>query len=141
MAKPLLSDALWKRIEPLLPPHKPRRRRFPGRKPIDDRKALTGILFVLKTGINWEDLPQETDLWPQLFSDVSCIALWISSEKILTRLYSGNSRSLECDSSWFAHFDSDRMIRHHRDVEKDMRYGLLEPDPARFRRSSTFFES
>ena len=28
------------------------------------------------------------DLWPQLFSDVSCIALWISSEKILTRLYS-----------------------------------------------------
>ena len=30
-----------------------------------------------------------------------------------------NSRSLECDSSWFAHFDSDRMIRHHRDVEKD----------------------
>ena len=55
MAKPLLTDALWKRIEPLLPPHKPRRRRFPGRKPIDDRKALTGILFVLKTGINWED--------------------------------------------------------------------------------------
>ncbi len=54
---------------------------------------------------------------------------------------SSNSRSLECDSSWFAHFDSDRMIRHHRDVEKDMRYGLLEPDPARFRRSSTFFES
>lgn len=59
MAKPLLTDAVWKRIEPLLPPHKPRRRRFPGRKPIDDRKALTGILFVLKTGINWEDLPQE----------------------------------------------------------------------------------
>ena len=59
MAKPLVSDALWKRLEPLLPPHKARRRRFPGRKPIDDRKALTGILFVLKTGINWEDLPQE----------------------------------------------------------------------------------
>jgi len=54
MAKPLLTDALWKRIEPLLPTHKPRRRRCPGRKPIDDRKALTGILFVLKTGINWE---------------------------------------------------------------------------------------
>jgi hypothetical protein len=59
MAKPLVTDALWKRLEPLLPPHKPRRHRFPGRKPIDDRKALTGILFVLKAGINWEDLPQE----------------------------------------------------------------------------------
>src|SRR4028118_604084 len=59
MAKPLVSDALWDRIHPLLPPPKPRRKRFPGRKPIDDRKALHGILFVLKTGINWEDLPRE----------------------------------------------------------------------------------
>ncbi len=59
MAKPLLPDALWDRIEPLLPPPKPRRFRFPGRKPIDNRKALTGILFVLRTGIHWEDLPRE----------------------------------------------------------------------------------
>ena len=59
MAKPLLPDALWERVEPLLPEPKPRRFRYPGRKPIDHRKALTGILFVLKTGIDWEDLPQE----------------------------------------------------------------------------------
>jgi transposase len=59
MARPLLDDALWERIQPLLPPRKPRRFRFPGRKPLDDRKVLTGILFVLKTGIPWEDLPQE----------------------------------------------------------------------------------
>ena len=59
MAKPLLPDELWERIEPLLPKPKPRRFRFPGRKPVDDRKALIGILFVLKTGIPWEDLPQE----------------------------------------------------------------------------------
>src|SRR5260221_1268064 len=59
MAKPLLPDALWERIKPLLPKPKKRRFRYPGRKPVDDRKALTGILFVLKTGIPWEDLPQE----------------------------------------------------------------------------------
>jgi transposase len=59
MAKPLLPDDLWDLIAPLLPPPKPRRHRYPGRKPIDDRKALTGILFILKTGIPWEDLPQE----------------------------------------------------------------------------------
>ena len=59
MAKPLLPDELWAIIEPLLPPPKVRRFRYPGRKPIDDRKALTGILFVLKTGIPWEDLPVE----------------------------------------------------------------------------------
>jgi transposase len=58
MAKPIIDDALWERIAPFLPP-KSRRSRFPGRKPLDNRKALTGILFVLKTGIAWEDLPQE----------------------------------------------------------------------------------
>lgn len=59
MAKELISDELWKLFEPLLPPPKPRRRRFPGRKPIEPRRALTGILFVLKSGIPWEMLPQE----------------------------------------------------------------------------------
>jgi transposase len=59
MAKPVLDDVLWKFIEPLLPPPKKRRKRYPGRKPIDNRRALCAILFVLKTGIPWEYLPQE----------------------------------------------------------------------------------
>jgi transposase len=59
MSKPLVSDELWARIEPLLPAEKPRRFRFPGRKPKDRRKILTGIVFVLKTGIAWDDLPAE----------------------------------------------------------------------------------
>ena len=60
MAKPLLSDALWQRIEPLLPPPpKPKRADRPGRHRLENRPAMVGILFVLKTGINWEDLPAE----------------------------------------------------------------------------------
>jgi transposase len=59
MAKPLIDDDLWAVIEPLLPAPKPRRFRYPGRKPVENRRALTGIVFVLKTGIGWEDLPQE----------------------------------------------------------------------------------
>jgi transposase len=59
MAKPLLDDELWRIIEPLLPPPKRRRKRHPGRKPIDNRSALCAILFVLKTGLPWEYLPQE----------------------------------------------------------------------------------
>jgi len=57
--KPLVTDALWERLEPLLPPPPVRRFRFPGRKPLDYRKILTGILFVLKTGMAWDDLPAE----------------------------------------------------------------------------------
>ena len=57
--KPLVTDALWERLQPLLPPPPPRRFRFPGRKPLDYRQVLTGILFLLKTGIAWDDLPAE----------------------------------------------------------------------------------
>src|SRR5207248_8587262 len=57
MARPLLSDELWAIIEPLLPKRVPGPKG--GRPPVGDREALTGILFVLKTGIPWEDLPCE----------------------------------------------------------------------------------
>jgi transposase len=80
----LVPDGLWKRVEPLLPAPKPRRRRCPGRGPIDDRAALASIVFVLKTGIAWNQLPTsllgcsgvtcwrrlrdwtEAGVWPQL---------------------------------------------------------------------------
>ena len=58
MAKPLLPDALWEIIEPLLPPLPPPGPRG-GRPPLPHRQALTGILLVLKTGLPWEDLPAE----------------------------------------------------------------------------------
>jgi transposase len=57
MAKPLLPDELWELIRPLIPPHSPQPKG--GRPFLDERKVLTGIIFVLKTGIPWEDLPQE----------------------------------------------------------------------------------
>ena len=57
MATRLVSDALWSLFAPLLPPRTSRPKG--GRPPLDDRAALTGILFVLKSGIPWEMLPQE----------------------------------------------------------------------------------
>jgi transposase len=53
-----VPDGLWQRIEPLLP-RKQRRFRYPGRRPLDDRKVLQSILFVLHTRIGREHLPQE----------------------------------------------------------------------------------
>jgi transposase len=57
MGKQLVSDELWEIVEPLLPlePPKPKG----GRPRVPDRAALTGIIFVLKSGIPWEMLPQE----------------------------------------------------------------------------------
>jgi len=57
MARVILPDDLWECLKPLLPPDKPPRSN--GRPAVPNRNALTGILFVLRTGIAWEDLPQE----------------------------------------------------------------------------------
>lgn len=57
MSKPLVPDDLWTIIEPLLPPHPPTPKG--GRPRVPDRACLTGIIFVLKTGLPWALLPQE----------------------------------------------------------------------------------
>ncbi len=51
-----LSDAVWTRVMPLLPAH--RKRLKGGRPPMDDRKAMTAILYVLRTGCQWRALPR-----------------------------------------------------------------------------------
>ena len=64
MSEPLVSDALWAVIEPLLPPEPPKPKG--GRPRVPDRAALTGILFVLRSGIPWEMLPWEMLPWEML---------------------------------------------------------------------------
>ena len=97
MARPIVDDALWALIQPLLPPPKPRRARYPGRKPIDDRKCLTGILFVLKTGIAWEDLPPEMGCgsgmtcWRRL-RDWTAAGVWDKLHRVLLERLHGAGR-------------------------------------------------
>ena len=57
MTKELVADALWEGLEPLLPDKPPKPKG--GRPRIDERAGITGILFVLKSGIPWQMLPQE----------------------------------------------------------------------------------
>ncbi|WP_194921742.1 transposase [Catenulispora rubra] len=57
---PMVTDRAWERISALLP-ERPRRRRNPGRKPLDDRAVLNGILVVLGRRIGFEKLPQELE--------------------------------------------------------------------------------
>jgi transposase len=60
MTIPTVTDELWDLVQPLLP-IPARRYRYPGRKRLDDRKCLNGILYVLATGIAWEQLPKQLD--------------------------------------------------------------------------------
>lgn len=78
VAKLIVTDELWELVESLLPkrPSRPKG----GRPPVGDRVCLTGILFVLKTGIQWEDFPQEMGccgmtLWNRL-RDWQAAGVW-----------------------------------------------------------------
>lgn len=60
----ILSEKQWLKIEPLLPKPKPNHKG--GRPPADNRAVIEGILWVLKTGARWRDLP------PQYPSPATC---------------------------------------------------------------------
>lgn len=86
---PVITDELWERIAPLLPV-RVRRRRYPGRMPLDDRAVLTGILVVLARGIGFERLPKELGLgsgmtcWRRL-RDWQQAGVWPEVARLLAR--------------------------------------------------------
>lgn len=57
MSRQLLPEPLWHQVQPLLPEHPPHPRG--GNQWADDRLCLRGIIFVLRTGIQWQMLPTE----------------------------------------------------------------------------------
>ncbi|MGL5097983.1 MAG: IS5 family transposase [Planctomycetia bacterium] len=58
-----LSDEQWRRIEPLLPS----RSGTPGRHGVDDRLFLDAVLWILRTGAPWRDLPDRFGPWNTVF--------------------------------------------------------------------------
>jgi transposase len=76
-----LTDQEWRLIQGLLPPQAET-----GRPRADDRKTLNGILYVLRTGCRWEDLPPERygsgkTCWKR-FNGWKKERLWDALEKI-----------------------------------------------------------
>jgi len=59
MHRELIGDELWSLIEPLLPKRASRNRRYAEHQSTPERVVLTDIIFVLRSGIAWNRLPQE----------------------------------------------------------------------------------
>lgn len=87
MTKPLVPDELWEMIEPILPPDPPRP--GAGRPRLSDRAVLTGIIFILKTGIPWNQLPTEMGYgsgmtcWRRL-RDWKASGVWPQIQRVLS---------------------------------------------------------
>lgn len=143
MAKPILDDTLWELIEPLLPAAQPRRFRYPGRKPISNRQALTGILFVLRSGIPWEMLPPELgcgcgmSCWRRL-RDWTQAGVWSQLHRLLlSQLRPADqidwSRAVIDSASVRAVFGGRRLDRTQPIAVKRARNTLCSPTPVGFR--------
>ncbi len=96
----LWTIILWTIIEPLLPPAKERRFRYAGRKPVDNRVALSAILFVLKSGIAWEDVPHEMGCcgmtaWKKLDEWQRCGVWQALHQVLLNKLQQGHQLDWE----------------------------------------------
>lgn len=94
MSKPLVPDALWSAIEPLLPPEPPKPKG--GRPRVSDRAALAGIVFVLRSGIPWEMLPAEIGCsgmtcWRRL-RDWHAAGVWHALHRVLLEQLSDANR-------------------------------------------------
>ena len=89
MAAELLPEALWEEIEPLLPPPS---RAETGRPPVDNKRALRGIIFVLRFGVPWQAVPTAafgvsgSSCWRR-FSEWTAAGVWPEvHRRLLNRL-------------------------------------------------------
>ena len=126
----IVSDELWRRIEPLLP-RVERRFRYPGRKRLDDRAALQGILFVLQTGIAWRHLPLELGFG----SGSTCYRRMVEWQQagVWERLHARLLAELRAagELEWSRAVADSSHVQAKRGVPRRGRARLIEPDPAR----------
>src|SRR4051794_27513386 len=99
MSKLLVTDDLWALVKPLLPKHEPSPKG--GHPRVPDRVCLTGILFVLKTGIPWEDFPQEMGccgmtLWNRL-DEWRRAGVWDALHRLLLYKLRGEAEAIDFD--------------------------------------------
>jgi len=102
-----LTNEQWQKLEPLLPPQKP----HTGRPNNDHRTVVNGILWVLRTGAPWRDLPERYGSWPTVssrFQRWRQAGIW---DRILSELQAQGDQEGRLD--WELHFVDGTIVRAH----------------------------
>jgi len=102
-----LTNEQWERIEPLLPRQKTKR----GRPSQDHRQLLNGILWVLRTGAPWRDVPDRYGKWTTIYSRFQ---RWRKSG-VWDKMFVGLQTALEAENNvdWEVHFIDSTTVRAH----------------------------
>lgn len=90
-----LSDAEWARIEPLLPPE----RGHWGRPRLDNRQMVNGMVWILRTGAPWRDLPERYGPWNTVYTRFYRWSRSGQLQKILEALSDGEMDTYMLDST------------------------------------------
>jgi transposase len=119
-----LTDEQWQRLEPLLPPHKPET----GRPNHDHRHILNGIMWILRTGAPWQDLPERygpSGTVSSRFYRWRKAGIW---QRILEALQAEADRRGRVD--WSLHFVDSTIVRAHQHAAGARKAGGEKGGPA-----------
>jgi transposase len=102
-----LTNEQWERLQPLLPPQKP----SIGRPAHDHRTILNGILWILRTGAPWRDLPERYGPWRTV---ASRFYRW-QRAGVWQKLFDTLKQQADADGrlDWLLHFVDSTIIRAH----------------------------
>jgi transposase len=102
-----LTNEQWERLKGLLPPQKPKT----GRPAEDHRQILNGMLWVLRTGAPWRDLPERYGKWTTIYSRFQ---RWRKSG-MWERIFAHLQTQLEQESNvdWEIHYIDSTTVRAH----------------------------
>jgi transposase len=106
MSRGDLTEQQWRRLQPLLPPHKKE-----GRPPEEDRRIVDGILWVVRTGAPWRDVPERYGPWSTVYSRFYRWRKAGQWDRILAALQQEADTQGQLD--WEIHFVDSTVIRAH----------------------------
>ena len=106
MSRGDLTNEQWERLEPLLPP-----RKSTGRPPKDHRQIINGILWVLRTGAPWRDMPERYGPWKTVYSR---LYRW-QQEGIWDRIFAAAQELVDASGNldWDVHYVDGTTVRAH----------------------------
>ena len=102
-----LTDDEWERLAPLLPPQRP----ATGRPALDHRMIVNGILWILRSGAPWRDLPERYGRWAtvyQRFRRWQQAGVW---QQVLSAVQTNADGAGQLD--WQIHFVDSTVVRAH----------------------------
>jgi transposase len=127
MARDILTDAQWERLRTILPPQKPKT----GHPAKDHRLVVNGILWILRTGAPWRDLPADYGPWQTCSTR---FYRWVKAgvwERLLGELQ--QQADGKGDLDWSLHHVDGTVIRAHQHAAGARKKGVLHPEHIRMK--------